>query len=310
LSGLASEHTLAAYTLGTGPTEGYRLNIAVAEGPDALALYRHEGNFRFLISPKSPIELETGRGRRILAAPCLVWNWEGLVPPLQADATALKLISFHPDVVNGRFTYELLRCQEGLSVTESQDLYFMEPFLQAAGDKAGCLELAFAEAPHFLKLFDNLKLLLERHDFEGWPCESRATVIELMFALRRLTDRILPDTLTETQDELVGRVAFAVQARLSEALHVVDLSREFATNRTSLTERFQAAYGCGVIEFQRAARLRAAQAMLKDTFLPIDSIMQRVGYNDASAFSRAFKGNYGCPPSEYRNQHSWMLGRN
>ncbi len=58
MSGLASEHTLAAYTLGTGPTEGYRLNIAVAEGPDALALYRHEGNFRFLISAKSPVELK------------------------------------------------------------------------------------------------------------------------------------------------------------------------------------------------------------------------------------------------------------
>lgn len=306
---MAATEAPRAYTVGSGPTAGYRLNAATASGEAAAALFGQAGSFRLLLSPESPVELRwRGRGR-VLAAPCLAWIGEGPAPELRAEPGRLRALAFHPDLFNNRYDYGLLRRPEGLSVSESQDLYFLNSFLEADAGRPGALERAYAEAPALLRQWQRLDSLLAKHDFDGWPCQARAVVIEMTFALRHLDAGASPAGPAETGDELAGRVAFAIQSRLGQRLGLAALAREFATNRTSLNERFHAAFGCGVAEFQRAARLRSAQAMLKDTGLPLESIMERTGYRDKSAFVRAFRGHAGCTPADYRNRYSWMVPR-
>jgi AraC-like DNA-binding protein len=58
----------------------------------------------------------------------------------------------------------------------------------------------------------------------------------------------------------------------------------------------------GVARYIQLQRLRMAYAMLADPRChgSIAAIAERVGHFDASAFSRAFRQEFGCTPSEVR----------
>ena len=51
----------------------------------------------------------------------------------------------------------------------------------------------------------------------------------------------------------------------------------------------------------RDVRLELAETLLKQSELSMTEIAERVGYKELSAFSRAFKKNYGVAPSEWRS---------
>ena len=48
--------------------------------------------------------------------------------------------------------------------------------------------------------------------------------------------------------------------------------------------------------------MQKAQNLLEDTMLPIQTIANSLGFEDALAFSKSFKGKYGISPSLYRNE--------
>ena len=49
-------------------------------------------------------------------------------------------------------------------------------------------------------------------------------------------------------------------------------------------------------------RLKQAEALLSEGNLNIDQIADRLGYSDASNFSKAFKGWTGITPSQFRKK--------
>ena len=61
------------------------------------------------------------------------------------------------------------------------------------------------------------------------------------------------------------------------------------------------ATGETVGEVVRVRRLARAREELTETTAPITSIAHRWGFADGSHFSRSFKAQYGCSPSEYRD---------
>lgn len=54
----------------------------------------------------------------------------------------------------------------------------------------------------------------------------------------------------------------------------------------------------------QTARQTVAMQLLGHTDLPIATIAERVGYTDATAFTRAFRRWCGCPPSRWRTLHA------
>ena len=47
-----------------------------------------------------------------------------------------------------------------------------------------------------------------------------------------------------------------------------------------------------------------AAELLRISVLPIGEVSRSVGYDNQLNFSRAFKGVYGCSPSDWRNAHA------
>ena len=71
--------------------------------------------------------------------------------------------------------------------------------------------------------------------------------------------------------------------------------------------KFQKATGMTIISYLTKLRINVAALLLKDTFLPVSEVIDRVGFNDITHFGRMFKKYIGTSPTEYRQKYSWAI---
>jgi len=69
-----------------------------------------------------------------------------------------------------------------------------------------------------------------------------------------------------------------------------------------LARRFDKRYGMSPMDYLRLARCRAALELLGSGSSTLEEIAWKVGYADASSFSRAFKAAFGRSPVEFRSR--------
>lgn len=80
----------------------------------------------------------------------------------------------------------------------------------------------------------------------------------------------------------------------------LELTKEFHTNRNTLSKKFKKETGLSLIEYILKLRINVACMLLRDTSLPVSEIMERVGFVDISHWGRAFKKYTGYSPTEYK----------
>ena len=71
----------------------------------------------------------------------------------------------------------------------------------------------------------------------------------------------------------------------------------------SLRRRFQADIGMSWDDYRRRARLLSAVEQIATTQLPINRIAMELGYENQSAFAKAFRALLGVNPSTFRHRH-------
>lgn len=112
----------------------------------------------------------------------------------------------------------------------------------------------------------------------------------------------------------VGLLAVIDNPRLSRALNKIHnspdadlnlniLAQTAGMSRTSFAVQFRTAMGVPPAEYLARWRMNKARLLLLRTELATSDIGDRVGYRSDAAFSRAFKREFGVPPSKLRNQH-------
>ena len=107
-----------------------------------------------------------------------------------------------------------------------------------------------------------------------------------------------------------NRFALAVSF-MERNLHRADMSLGWLAQRIGISERqLQRDFldqGTSFVRLLRQKRLALAAELLRrnrrGAALPITDIAFGAGFNDISNFNRAFKGRYGCAPSEYLHSH-------
>ncbi|UZE25249.1 AraC family transcriptional regulator [Pseudomonas sp. B21-056] len=83
-------------------------------------------------------------------------------------------------------------------------------------------------------------------------------------------------------------------------LQVADLARIAGLSSARLHARFVAECGQTPMDYIRSRRLHKAQALLRDSDLPIGEIAHRVGYSSQSAFAAAILREFGTSPGKLR----------
>ena len=77
-----------------------------------------------------------------------------------------------------------------------------------------------------------------------------------------------------------------------------ELGRDLGLHEDWLRRRFVTAYGMTPVEYRIRLRLQRARDLLQTTALPIAEVGRRVGFASASHFSRLFRRQFDCSPSD------------
>lgn len=96
-----------------------------------------------------------------------------------------------------------------------------------------------------------------------------------------------------------NRVTRAVQilrSRFNEPINVEDLAQELGMSPSSFHHHFKTATSMSPLQFQKTLRLQEARRLLMSEDVDANLVASRVGYEDASQFSREYKRTFGEPP--------------
>ncbi len=110
--------------------------------------------------------------------------------------------------------------------------------------------------------------------------------------------------LAGVNDRIVGAALSAMHKRPAEAWTLEALARTAGTSRSVLAERFQHLVGTSPMQHLTQWRMLLAANMLSGSNAPLSRIAEDVGYQTDTAFSRAFRREFGAPPATWRRSRS------
>lgn len=131
--------------------------------------------------------------------------------------------------------------------------------------------------------------------------------------LARLSDALLAQTLRSALPDLdAGRSAALSHPQIARAVQLIhdeparrwtisELAAAVAYSRSSFAAKFRELVGESPIRYATRTRLAKAAAELDHQNGSLAGVARRVGYTSESAFSRAFKREFGVAPGAYRN---------
>ncbi len=142
----------------------------------------------------------------------------------------------------------------------------------------------------------------------GQPGSSAmaAKVAEALFveALRGYIETLPPlqhGWLAGLRDPQIGRCLALLHEQPSRAWSVESLATEVHLSRSVLAERFNALVGMPPMQYLKRWRLATAARLLCSERSSLMRVAEAVGYESEAAFSRAFKGEYGMSPGQWRS---------
>ena len=89
---------------------------------------------------------------------------------------------------------------------------------------------------------------------------------------------------------------------LGQPYRLPTLAQACATSSRSLLRHFKAALGLTPLQYLHRARATQARMLLETSYLTVESIAQRCGYQDLAMFRRVFSAATGLTPAAYRER--------
>jgi AraC-like DNA-binding protein len=103
-------------------------------------------------------------------------------------------------------------------------------------------------------------------------------------------------------DRVVGAALNALHERPAHAWTLEELARAANSSRSVLAERFAHLVGSSPMQYLTQWRMLLAANQLARSNAPLARIAEDVGYQTDTAFSRAFRREYGVPPATWRRE--------
>jgi len=110
--------------------------------------------------------------------------------------------------------------------------------------------------------------------------------------------------LAGVRDRIVGAALHALHRSPSHPWTLEELARAAGTSRSVLAERFQQLVGSSPIQYLTQWRMLLASNLLSRSNASLASIAHEVGYQTDTAFSRAFRREFGQPPAAWRRSRT------
>ena len=105
-------------------------------------------------------------------------------------------------------------------------------------------------------------------------------------------------------DRVVGAALNAMHGKPAQAWTLDELAHVAGTSRSVLAERFVQLVGTAPMHYLTQWRMLLASNLLLRGNVPLARIAEEVGYQTDTAFSRAFRREFGMPPATWRRSQS------
>jgi len=112
----------------------------------------------------------------------------------------------------------------------------------------------------------------------------------------------LVEELPATLDPAVTKATKIIQQRFAEDLDLPTLAREAGVSKTVLRDRFVQVLGDPPMRYCTRWRMRIAAHMLREGRENTANIAYSVGFSSEASFNRAFKREFGLPPSTWKRK--------
>lgn len=105
-------------------------------------------------------------------------------------------------------------------------------------------------------------------------------------------------------DEQILQLQSWLDKTFNQPYSIKKMAKIAVMGERSLLRRFKKATGDSPAQYVQQIRINKARTLLETTTLPVENIMDQVGYQDTSSFRRLFKKKCGVSPTEYRKKFS------
>ena len=134
----------------------------------------------------------------------------------------------------------------------------------------------------------------------GWEsCVAGHTMVMLTLLARALASQEGAPVAQAEKPELLERVFAYIEAHLGEQITLADTAKHFWVSQSKISQTFRQKLGLSFYRCVTQRRLIAAKSLIVQG-VPLNTVNERVGFADYSAFFRAFKREYGIAPSQFR----------
>jgi AraC family transcriptional regulator len=109
-----------------------------------------------------------------------------------------------------------------------------------------------------------------------------------------------------TKQEIVRRLLLStdyIQTHFDRDLSLAEVAAASCLSKFHFLRLFKSAFGQTPHQYISAVRIKRGQALLLRTRIPIVDIAKKVGFDNASSFSRMFLAHTGLYPSAFRQHH-------
>ena len=146
------------------------------------------------------------------------------------------------------------------------------------------LNVDFAQA-----FFNSLPLVDEQR------LNSISNIASMLVKYILLENMLKPDLSQNMQ-----RTIKYIDENLDKPLSVKRISKDVNVSKSVLYKNFHSRFNCTLSEYINSQRIERSTLLLLNTDLSVDEISQKVGFSNASYFSKTFKKQMGTSPLKYR----------
>ncbi len=136
---------------------------------------------------------------------------------------------------------------------------------------------------------------------EGFAFEVREALSKIVFLLQRYSSaEKKPSAKRLREAERMKTMLRYIQAFYGEELTLEKIAKSANISANECLRCFRGVIGISPMQYVRQIRLQKASELLALTDLKISAIGALCGFQEMSYFSKAFREQNGCAPSEYR----------
>jgi transcriptional regulator GlxA family with amidase domain len=149
--------------------------------------------------------------------------------------------------------------------------------------------------------FDLALLLIERYGGRELAAEtSKSHVMDMRHGNQAAYANV--NSKKYHQDKDILKIQEWMELNFQQSIVMTELAEAFNLVPRTFVRRFKQATQKTPLAYLQSLRIESAKSLLETQNVPLEKVVQQIGYEDLSSFTRLFKKSTGLSPSQYRKK--------